>query len=140
MLSAGVPTSAVVALILTRTPGQSIVLLTPEGHRITIRAEREGPVTDDIRHYIDAPREVQVFREELLELPERHQARRARLREAAEPRSPQRDLKSPTRFPVLLALRRGPGRRRRAKRAALEDVEKVLTDGAECVVACVQVC
>jgi sRNA-binding carbon storage regulator CsrA len=52
------------ALVIRRHPGETLVLTTPEGHRIVVEARYD----DDrgaIRVSIDAPREVVVTRGEL---------------------------------------------------------------------------
>ncbi|HMJ37149.1 MAG TPA: carbon storage regulator [Baekduia sp.] len=54
------------ALVITRCPGEQLILTTPEGHRIVIEAE---PVPakhlDGVKLVIDAPRAVLITRGEL---------------------------------------------------------------------------
>jgi sRNA-binding carbon storage regulator CsrA len=53
-------------LVITRVPGEQLILTTPAGERIVIEAE-PAPMKGDgaVRLVIDAPREVLVLRGEL---------------------------------------------------------------------------
>lgn len=58
-------------LIITRTIGESIVL--PEqGITITVLGVRNRPELDPVRLGIEAPRDVVILRQELLEKENRH--------------------------------------------------------------------
>jgi sRNA-binding carbon storage regulator CsrA len=53
-------------LVITRMPGETVVLTTPDGHRIVIEAEpAPAKGVDAVRLTIDAPRAVRIARAEL---------------------------------------------------------------------------
>jgi sRNA-binding carbon storage regulator CsrA len=59
-------------LVLTRQPHEKLVLITPEGQTIVIKAEyAPSDMGDGVRIMVDAPRDVTIVRGELLR-PDRH--------------------------------------------------------------------
>jgi sRNA-binding carbon storage regulator CsrA len=57
-----------VALVLRRNPGQTIVVTTPDGHRIVVEASYDA-AKGAVRVAIDAPDDVRIVRGELDERP-----------------------------------------------------------------------
>lgn len=52
------------ALILQRKPGQRIVLMLPDGQRVSIKVDEYA--RRPVKLYVEAPESVGIFREELL--------------------------------------------------------------------------